>query len=58
VAEQHVVHRLRREGGALEDPADDGGRQVLGRHVAQRAAEPADGRAQRLADDRVAHEAA
>ena len=55
VAEQHVVDGGRVESGALEQRPHDGGGQLVRRDVAQCAAEAADRRAQRLADDRVTH---
>jgi hypothetical protein len=55
VAEQHVVDGGRVESGAREQRPHDGGAQLVRRDFAQCAAEAADRRAERLADDRVTH---
>jgi hypothetical protein len=55
VAEQHVVDDRRVEAGARDQRPHHRGRQLVRRDLAQRAAEAADRRPQRLADDRVTH---
>src|SRR5215203_1866018 len=55
VAEDHVLDRLRRQTGALDERADHRRGELLDRHVPQRSTEAPDRGPQRLADDRISH---
>jgi hypothetical protein len=55
LAEDHVVHRVRRQPGPPHQPVDDRRRQAHGRDTGQGPAVPADRGPQRLADHRITH---